>query len=223
MTKDAKIQTNQIGKTEIKLLNYVAMHPGETRNQINTATKKEKRVLPNTIREINNLVNRGFVEKLKLITVRGSKRPTFELSIKGLVFVLSIASKEEIKTIAEKNSEKLFLFEKMPLFEKAGVADRLIENLAYFLKRLDILRVMSPELMEPADDPITIQQAVLDSIVYRSFLPLIEQSSEEVMSILKADSEMDCYIADFILEGVKDSKVQLDYFQRLEKIWVTGK
>jgi len=223
MTKDAKIQTNQIGKTEIKLLNYVAMHPGETRNQINTATKKEKRVLPNTIREINNLVNRGFVEKLKLITVRGSKRPTFELSIKGLLFVLSIASNEEIKTIAEKNSEKLFLFKKMPLFEKAGVADRLIENLAHFLKRLDILRDMSPELMEPADDPITIQQAVLDSIVYRSFLPLIEQSSEEVMSILKADSEMDCYIADFILEGVEDSKVQLDYFQRLEKIWVTGK
>jgi len=73
-----------IGKSKMRVLECLASYPAVTRNQI---AEKSEGDLTNTIRDVEALIEEKYVEQSGNIMVKGSDRPTYQLSKMGIGFL----------------------------------------------------------------------------------------------------------------------------------------
>jgi DNA-binding PadR family transcriptional regulator len=172
------------------------------------------------------------LEKQKLIScIRedksskgGKEKKIFALTNNGLLNSLLLkevrSNRETIKQIAKAHSDKMRIFEKLPVFEKAKLDTVVIDTLMSDLLTLKQTLLLTPEALNPVFSSIeALDMLVMEDIFKQALMK--SQQSAQLKKLFKEDTFLKEYVNAYFTDNKEALAKRIALIEQQEKTWLT--
>lgn len=209
-----------------KILKVIAAYPEFKQSDLEAETKIS---YPTIIKTLRILEKNDFIKLVRTepSSKGGKEKKIYKITYKGLVYVLiqifalnKHEDKKEIKDLQKKvitaQAQEMLLFEKWPLFKKAGLENFMLENLK---ESFSCFTVSSALIAKQRGEPYVFDNHPIthDSLTGLILItPLMfRKASKEYIDFLKSDPEL----SKFVNNAMNNLKKEMATRQQTLELW----